>query len=268
MRCQLSFASEPERDDGSLPPVNIVIPDDARELERDVLAYHREMRAQRRRQRAMRLLRPFNQAGLGGPTAIVPLIALCLALALVGGALLSVVTMTPASTPTITRSPTAAPSAQPAGLATLPAGDMQIDGRPEPVQALASSVAALVPAGCNCAAELNRLAGQAVAADATLYFIGTGTVGPQQLTAVTAQYGDNRAIAADDADGVLADAYHPAGFTVLLVYSDAKVDVLGKLGSNFQLGAELSGLKSASPAASAQARASVSVTPRVSAPAG
>ena len=40
----MSFASGPGRDDGSLPPVNIVIPDDARELDRDVLAYRRELR--------------------------------------------------------------------------------------------------------------------------------------------------------------------------------------------------------------------------------
>ena len=118
----MSFASEPERDDGSLPPVNIVIPDDARELDRDVLAYHREMRARRRRQRAMRLLRPINRSGLGGPTALVPLIALCLALALVGGALLSVVTMTPAATPTITSTPALSPTEPVSGLTTLPAG--------------------------------------------------------------------------------------------------------------------------------------------------
>ena len=52
----MSFASEPGRDDGNLPPVNIVIPDDARELDRDVLAYRRELRAKRRRQRLVRLL--------------------------------------------------------------------------------------------------------------------------------------------------------------------------------------------------------------------
>ena len=34
----MSFASEPGRDDNGLPPVNIEVPDDARELARDVLA--------------------------------------------------------------------------------------------------------------------------------------------------------------------------------------------------------------------------------------
>ena len=37
------------RDDYGLPPVDIEIPDDARELARDVQAYHRELRSRRRR---------------------------------------------------------------------------------------------------------------------------------------------------------------------------------------------------------------------------
>ena len=156
----MSFASEPERDDGSLPPVNIVIPDDARELDRDVLAYRREMRAQRRRQRLMRLLRPFNRSGLGGPTAIVPLIALCLALALVGGALLSVVTMNPADAPTVTRPPTSA-QADSALRPDHPADGERADrgaGR-EPVRSLVRSVLALVPADCDCEQQLEPARG-------------------------------------------------------------------------------------------------------------
>lgn len=89
----MSFASEPGRDDGNLPPVNVVIPDDARDLDRDVLAYRRELRATRRRQRLSRLARPFIRPEFGGHAMIIPLIALCLAIALVAGALLSVLTM-------------------------------------------------------------------------------------------------------------------------------------------------------------------------------
>ena len=37
------------------PPLDIQIPDDARELDREVLAYHRELRAKRRRNRLRRL---------------------------------------------------------------------------------------------------------------------------------------------------------------------------------------------------------------------
>jgi hypothetical protein len=251
----LSFASEPERDDGSLPPVNIVIPDDARELDRDVLAYRREMRVRRRRQRLMRLLRPLNRSGLGGPTAIVPLIALCLALALVGGALLSVVTMNPANAPTVSSTPTSPQADLPSGLTTLPTGNVLIAERAVPVRSLVRSVIALVPADCACEQQWDRLEGQAVAADVPLYFVATG----QQGAADTIQYVYGRAVAADDADGVLGNAYRPHGLTVLLVYSDAEAEVDRNLGSTFQLGPVLSGLKSASAKTSTQA------TPKASA---
>ena len=84
-------------DDSGLPPLDVKIPDDARELARDVLAYHREQRAQRRRSRLRRLL------GLGSPgggrASVMPLIASVLAVCLVAGAMLSVFTISPTSEP-------------------------------------------------------------------------------------------------------------------------------------------------------------------------
>jgi hypothetical protein len=76
------------------PPLDIQIPDDARELERDVLAYHRELRARRRRDRLRRLNRPF-----GGQGTVMPLLASILAVCLVAGAMLSVATFSPATPP-------------------------------------------------------------------------------------------------------------------------------------------------------------------------
>jgi hypothetical protein len=80
---------EPERDDTGLPPVDIVIPDDARELDRDVQAYYRELRAQRRHERRHRLHRTITRDGI-----ILPLLACCLILALITGTLLTVFTAT------------------------------------------------------------------------------------------------------------------------------------------------------------------------------
>jgi hypothetical protein len=233
----VSFASEPERDDGSLPPVNIVIPDDARELDRDVLAYHREIRSLRRRQRRTRLLRPFNGPGGGGPAALVPLIALCLALALVGGALLSVLTISPAeqdSTPSLSASPRA--SGGPTGLTSLPSGNVQLDGENKPVASLVSSAIALVPKDCGCGGSLSRLEHQAIAAGAkVVYFVGVGAPSAQ-VEAETLQSGNGHAVQGNDADSVLKDAYHPAGLTVLLVFSDARAEVQKNLSGNFELG--------------------------------
>ena len=74
------------------PPLDVQIPDDARELDRDVLAYHRELRARRRRRRLRRLTAPFS-----GPGTVMPLLASILAVCLVAGAMLSVATFSPAS---------------------------------------------------------------------------------------------------------------------------------------------------------------------------
>ena len=79
------------------PPLDIQIPDDARELDRDVLAYHRELRARRRRHRLRRLVRPFAPFAAHG--TVMPLLASILAVCLVAGAMLSVATFSPSPTP-------------------------------------------------------------------------------------------------------------------------------------------------------------------------
>jgi hypothetical protein len=78
---------DPERDDYGLPPVDIEIPDDARELDRDIQAYHRERRAQRRHRLARRLGGPLTRDGM-----VLPLLASCLALTLLAGTLLTMFT--------------------------------------------------------------------------------------------------------------------------------------------------------------------------------
>ena len=88
----------PERDE---PPLDVQIPDDARELDRDVLAYHRELRARRRRRRVRRLASPF-----AGQATILPLLASILAVCLVAGAMLSVATFSPGTGPAIRPHPT------------------------------------------------------------------------------------------------------------------------------------------------------------------
>ena len=234
----MSFASDPGRDDGNLPPVNVVIPDDARELDRDVLAYRRELRARRRRQRFLRIFRPFRLPEHGGSAAIIPLIAACLAISLVGGALLSIVTMSPASAPTVSAPRTSSQPVAPGDLTELPAGSVQLDGHSVPLRSLVTSTIALVPANCGCDAALGRLAGQAVAAHVHLYFAGAGPV-ISQLPALVARDGHGAAVATADSDGVLSVAYHPAELTVLLVFKDATVEVLRTLPADSQLAAAL-----------------------------
>jgi len=94
-------------------PLDIQIPDDARELDRDVLAYHRELRAQRRRNRLRRLTGPFS-----GPGTVMPLLASILAVCLVAGAMLSVATFSPSTAPA--DHPTTRPSATAGGASPAP----------------------------------------------------------------------------------------------------------------------------------------------------
>jgi hypothetical protein len=84
------------------PPLDIQIPDDASELERDILAYHREQRSLRRRRR----LRKF----MPGQAGIMPLMASILAVCLVAGMMLSVFTITPTDGTSKTRTATTQPA--------------------------------------------------------------------------------------------------------------------------------------------------------------
>lgn len=245
----LSFASDPGRDEGGLPPVNIVIPDDARELDRDVLAYRRELRAKRRRELLTRFLLPLRGSGKGREghgnpgrrAAILPLIATCVALSMLAGAMLSVVTISPASAPTVTEPTAQAPTATaglPVGLTVLPAGNVELDGRAEPIRGITSAVVALVPGDCACGTALRRLAGQAAQSRVPVYFVGEGTAIPQ-ITTLTAQYGAGAAVSGSDSGGVLDAAYRPDGLTVLLVYSDSTAQVRRHLTPDFQLSPSL-----------------------------
>ncbi len=108
---------EPERDETGLPPVDIEIPDDARELDRDVQAYYREQRAARRQQRRQRVRGSLAKDGI-----VLPLLACCLILALITGTLLTVFSAT--SDQNLARLPGSgrATAGTPGGAATGPAG--------------------------------------------------------------------------------------------------------------------------------------------------
>ena len=98
------------------PPLDIQIPDDARELDRDVLAYRREQRSRRRRTRLQKLTAPFGGAG-----TVMPLLASILAVCLVAGAMLSVATFGPTTAPaTPSRPPASAASTVPSAPRSSP----------------------------------------------------------------------------------------------------------------------------------------------------
>jgi hypothetical protein len=166
---------EPERDDTGLPPVDIEIPDDARELERDVQAYRRELRAWRRNQRQGRWRRSLSKDGVA-----LPLLACCLVLALITGTLLTVFTATANPILTGPRSPaasapaqTGAPAPRVVAIRALPSTVITVDRTgPVRVSTLKQAMLVLVPSGCrSCAGTLEWLDEVAANTYAQLYVI-------------------------------------------------------------------------------------------------
>jgi hypothetical protein len=163
---------EPERDDKGLPPVDIKVPDDARELDPDVQAYRRELRARRRDQRHGRLHRSLSRDGV-----VLPLLACCLILALITGTLLTVFSATSGPLSGLPRSASSAsskPSA--AGLEmvtteTVPDATIAVQGASLSAQQLDMMV--LVPANCRCTQAFQWLAGVASKAEVLAYVIST-----------------------------------------------------------------------------------------------
>jgi len=159
---------EPERDDTGLPPVDIEIPDDARELDRDVQAYRRELRALRRSERRGRW-----HLSLGKDGVVLPLLACCLILALITGTLLTVFTATSNRSFTglpgsATSAPSRAPEAEIVRVHTLPDASIFADGS-IPVDQLDQAMVILVPAGCGCAGTFHWLAEVASKASVPAY---------------------------------------------------------------------------------------------------
>ena len=233
----MSRGGEPERDDYPLPPVDIEIPDDARELERDVQAYHRELRVLRRQRLLRRICGPIARDGM-----VLPLLASCLALTLLAGTLLTMFTTRRAADAPVTQAqaPTTPPPASP-GVGEiggpLPASTVQADGKNVELRTLRTTVLALVPAGCHCAVAAKQLSIQASAANVAVYLVAVGD-SLDQVKTMARQHRSATTQVASDTHNALSAAYHPSGLTVVLV------DYVGSVRSvqrNLAPGVQLSG---------------------------
>ena len=225
----VNSGGEPERDDTGLPPVDIEIPDDARELDRDVQAYFREQRAERRRLRHHRLHRRLTRDGI-----LLPLLACCLILALIAGTLLTVFT---ATSENLTQKPgygtgtSGPPAGSPRVMNTglpLPPGTLRLAGSDQAIslQSLGQSpsMLVLVPLACRCGPAVNSLARFAASQDVIAYLVGT----PQTRTEASQLHsrlpnGLRAAMpVALDSGQVLSDNYRHSGLTALLVTRNAQ----------------------------------------------
>jgi hypothetical protein len=208
---------DPEPDDYGLPHVDVVVPDDARELDRDIIAYRRERRQSRRRERLARVFGPITRFGVA-----VPIISGALLIALLSGLLMTAFGPRPTprpALPTPTHSPTAAPG-KIGGY--LPSGTVALVGRDRQRRSLAETppgVIAVVPPECACGTLVNELATRTQEHALAFWLVIDRRKGP----AVTPKEGDRQLRAmggaahgghvqlVDDSANVLANTYVPTG---------------------------------------------------------
>ncbi len=216
----MNQGGEPAHDDYGLPPVDIEIPDDARELDRDVQAYHRELRALRRHERSNRWRAPLRRSSM-----IVPLMAGCLIMAMVAGMILTMFSANPYFSDRL-------PGTQ---ASRLPPGNIRVAGHRQPVALSGLSVLALaiVPVNCGCAAAIDRLLVQAGRANVEVYLVGRQGVKLGDLARAPVP---GRVVLATDAYNVLSRAYKQAGLVVVLVdtHHHARVEPALKPGSSLE----------------------------------
>jgi hypothetical protein len=253
---RVNAGGDPDRDDFGLPPIDIVIPDDARELDRDVQAYQRELRALKRRRRASRLRSPLTRDGMA-----LPLLAGCLMLALLTSTLLIMFaadqTGMPQLPPRVTTTQHSSPghtqaAANPGQVGgPLPDTAVVIGGKSVPLRTVTAAmpwVLTLVPRDCGCASTLRQLDAQAARAHVPVYLVGTaGSM--QQLAGLAAETGQAAGRVAEDTRDVLGPMYGQVGVTAILVRADGKVaSIIHQLPQQQQLQTGLQEIATVKPA--------------------
>jgi hypothetical protein len=255
------------RDDYGLPPIDVPVPDDARELARDVQAYHRELRSQRRRLLAKKLSGPMTRDGM-----VLPLLAGCLALTLLAATLLTVFTVGqgtiggPFTHPGRSGAGTSPPPAAGAPGGPLPDAMVLVDGEPEHLTDLTGPgefavVLALIPPGCKCLRDLRQLIQQAQEGGAQTYLVG---IHGADVTQLTGQVPLARTHAVEDSGNMLPLLYRDrTTLTAVLVSKDDAVADLVQDQHGFRITAAVRAMVSthaATPSPGARA-ATVPATP-------
>ncbi len=257
----MNTGGDPGRDDYGLPPVDIEVPDDARDLDRDVQAYHRELRSVRRRMLAKRLYGPLTRDGM-----VLPLLAGCLALTLVAATLLTVFTVGqgpvsgPLTHPGTVRSSAGSPATGGSGTGVsmapatgtrggmLPDTPVDVDGQQEYLSDLTGPglyvvVLALIPPRCQCLRDLRQLTSEALSGGAQPYLVG---IRGETVSQFSDQTGLGQGHAVEDSENMLPPRYRDAAMlTAVLVGRDGSVVSLVTDHHGFQIKAEVRSMVSA-----------------------
>jgi hypothetical protein len=219
--------------DGPLP-LDIVVPDDPRELAEDIAAYHRELHAAARSDLLGRRLFSRWERFWGSGRLVM---AVLVGLILVGGAatVLAPQVDQPGSAGPLATGLSAAPGSR-GGL--LPDANVTMRGFSRPARSLRPAVLALVPPGCGCAAGLDAVFVAAMSYHVPMYIVGARSQFAE-LTAQAATIGNGTTQVVIDDERELLEAYEPIDLTLVLVHSDGVVEAVSPQPDTVQLGRDL-----------------------------
>lgn len=202
----------------------VVVPDDLRELQAEIDAYHREQRLAARRRRLRRLTGSRTWRRLGLPLVVT------------GGALALAAVVFAVLTFGQPRGPLG-PTPQP--IATAPAADPGEVGGLLPAVGVRTSLGesslrewrpmlmALVPMHCDCTSLLSDLSAQAEEAQVSLAVVAPAAQ-DAEVAALPGQMHRGRVIPLYDPTGAIGTTYAAQGVTVLVVAPDATVTYLAR----------------------------------------
>lgn len=212
-------------DDYGLPHVDVVVPDDARELDEDLALWRREEKTRLRRARWDRLTKPFRGWGLALPMTI-----LVLLVAVLSGTLMTVFGPR-ANRPTTPAQPLVRPSAGPGSVGgLLPSAELTVNGAPLHTTRLRPALIAIIPPSCGCDAVLRGLDTISDTASVRLYFLADRRVDGESvktahrhLWQISGRVAGSQAAIVDDSTDLLARTYQARGLTVLVVKANGTV---------------------------------------------
>lgn len=215
----------PEWGDDGLPEIDVEIPDDIRELDRDVQAYQRELRRQRRQDILRRLVPGIGRLGPYGVLA--PVVAAALIVTAVLGSVMSLLGPRPPSAVRGADTPrdSSVASHRPGVGAALPNATVTVDGISTRLSSVRSAIVVALPADCRCTDTVDSLVSTARSVGVAVYLSGR-----HADTDATAARDGRYPRVLDGAQQTVADHYRPSGLSAVLVGGDGKVtDVLRDL---------------------------------------
>jgi hypothetical protein len=202
----------------------VVVPDDLRELQGEVDAYHREQKLAGRRRWLHRLAGSPAWRRTALPLAVV---SSALALAGVVFTVLTVGMQQPTTAPVPAPTATAPAAAVGERFGLLPDVTVATLGAPMKIVELRPALVALVPLHCDCKPVLASLAGQA-AEVAVPFVVVAPAAQDAEVAALAGQLHHGDVVPVFDADATLAGTYDASGVTVLAVAPDGTVDYLDR----------------------------------------